>query len=51
MGAESFIEMGGYAGIIWPSYGLAAIFVIGIAIHSVRRKRSIERHHAKHSDK
>jgi len=50
MGVDSFIEMGGYAAIIWPSYALTAIFVIGIAIHSVRRQRAIDRQHAKHAD-
>jgi len=50
MDIQSIFEMGGYGAIIWSSYGLAAIFVTGIAIHSVRRKRAIDRQHAQHSD-
>ena len=31
-----FLHMGGYAGYIWPAYGVAALVLIWIAISSVR---------------
>ncbi|MDA0654894.1 MAG: heme exporter protein CcmD [Proteobacteria bacterium] len=31
---SSFFSMGGYGGFIWPSYGLAAIILIGLVVRS-----------------
>ena len=38
-----YFAMGGYAGFVWPAYGLAAIVMIGLAVLSVRRLASVTR--------
>ena len=43
MSVDTFLAMGGYGAVIWPSYGLAAIFVISIAVHSIMRMRAIKK--------
>jgi heme exporter protein D len=35
----SWAAMGGYAGFVWPAYGLAAIVLGGLALVSWRRHR------------
>jgi heme exporter protein D len=35
----SWFAMGGYAGFVWPAYGLAAIVLGGLAFVSWRRHR------------
>jgi heme exporter protein D len=39
---SSFFAMGGYGGFIWPSYGLAAIVLIGLVIRSFANFRRDE---------
>ena len=34
---ESWFAMGGYAGFVWPAYGVAAIVLGGLALYSWRR--------------
>jgi len=36
---ESWFLMGGYAGFVWPAYGVAAVVLGGLALHSWRRHR------------
>ena len=36
---ESWFAMGGYAGFVWPAYGVAAIVLGGLALYSWRRHR------------
>jgi heme exporter protein D len=31
----AFFSMGGYAGFVWPAYGIVAIVMAGLAIQSV----------------
>ena len=37
-----FLAMGGYAGFVWPAYGVAALVLVAMAISSVRRTRIAE---------
>ena len=37
-----FLAMGGYAGFVWPAYGVAALVLIALVITSVRRARTAE---------
>ena len=38
---STFLNMGGYGAFVWSAYGLAAIILIGLAIHSlIRLKRT-----------
>ncbi|MBE90417.1 MAG: heme exporter protein CcmD [Rhodospirillaceae bacterium] len=38
---STFLDMGGYGAFVWSAYGLAAIILIGLAIHSlIRLKRT-----------
>jgi heme exporter protein D len=39
---SSFFAMGGYAGYVWPSYGLAVVVMLGVLIASVRGVRRAE---------
>ena len=36
---ESWFGMGGYAGFVWPAYGVAVIVLGGLALYSWRRHR------------
>lgn len=40
---SAFLDMGNYGFVIWPSYALAALFVIGIAAHSFYRSSKLKR--------
>ncbi len=35
----SFLAMGGYAGYVWPAYGVAALVLIGMAVQSLGNYR------------
>lgn len=35
----NFLAMGGYAAFIWPSYGVAAVILLGLLLASRRRFR------------
>jgi heme exporter protein D len=35
-----WFAMGGYAGFVWPAYGIAAVVLGGLALHSWRRYRA-----------
>jgi len=35
-----FLHMGGYAPYVWSSYGLGALFLVGMLVASVLRLRS-----------
>jgi heme exporter protein D len=36
---ESWLAMGGYAGFVWPAYGVTAAVLGGLALFSWRRHR------------
>ena len=41
MGAlTTYFAMGGYAGFMWPAYGIAAAVLGGLALHSWRHYRA-----------
>jgi heme exporter protein D len=35
----AFLAMGGYAGFVWPAYGVALVVLTGLAVNSWRRYR------------
>jgi len=37
---SAWLAMGGYAGFIWPAYGIAAAVLGGVSIYSWRRYRA-----------
>ncbi|EWY42403.1 cytochrome C biogenesis protein CycX [Skermanella stibiiresistens SB22] len=37
-----FFSMGGYAAYVWPAYGVAAVFLVGMLIVSLRGLRRHE---------
>ena len=37
-----FLAMGGYAAYVWPSFGLALLVVVGLALASRRALRAAE---------
>ena len=39
----SFLDMGGYAGFIWPAYAVAAAVLVGLWVISRRSLREAER--------
>ena len=39
---RSFLQMGGYAGFVWPAYALAAILLAGLLAISLRQLRKAE---------
>ena len=39
---QTFFAMGGYAGFVWPAYGLAAIVLVGLLALSLRQLRNAE---------
>ncbi len=39
---SDFFSMGGYAGYVWPSYGLAFLVMLGLFIDSFLRLRKSE---------
>jgi heme exporter protein D len=38
-GIGAFLAMGGYAGFVWPAYGVACVVLAGLAAHSQWRYR------------
>ena len=38
-----FLAMGGYAGFVWPAYGVALIAIGGLAVQSVCNLRTLRR--------
>jgi len=42
-GLSDFLAMGGYAGFVWPAYGIAALVLGGILAASLRSLRRRER--------
>jgi heme exporter protein D len=40
---SSFLNMGGYAGFIWPAYAIAAAVLAGLLVISRRALRDAER--------
>jgi heme exporter protein D len=36
----TYVSMGGYAGFVWPAYGIAAAVLGGLALQSWRRYRA-----------
>ena len=43
MDANGFLSMGGYAGYVWPAYGIAALVLIAMTVASVWRLRHVRR--------
>ena len=37
---STWLAMGGYAGFVWPAYGIAAVVLGGLSFHSWRRYRA-----------
>ena len=37
---ESFLEMGGYGGFVWPAFGLTAVLMVVLLLDSLRRLRT-----------
>ncbi|MDP6175524.1 MAG: heme exporter protein CcmD [Rhodospirillales bacterium] len=42
-GIGNFLSMGGYAGFIWPAFGISALVLAGLLIDSRRRLAARER--------
>jgi len=42
MDMAAFFEMGGYAGFIWPAYGVAAVVLVGVFAVSRRALKTAE---------
>ena len=40
---QDLLNMGGYAGYVWPCFGLAALILGGFAVSSVLRLKSRQR--------
>lgn len=40
---SSFFAMGGYAGYVWPSYGLAIVVMVALLVASARGATTAER--------
>lgn len=38
----TFLAMGGYAGFVWPVYGVAAVVLIGLLAASLRNAKATE---------
>ncbi|MGH6927914.1 MAG: heme exporter protein CcmD [Dongiaceae bacterium] len=39
---QTFLAMGGYAGFVWPAYGLAAAILVGLLLVSLRQLHKAE---------
>ena len=39
---QEFLDMGGYASFVWPSYGVTAVVMVGLLIASLRKQKSVE---------
>ena len=40
---SQFLDMGGYAGFVWPAYGIAAAVLLGLLVISRRELRAAEK--------
>lgn len=40
---SEFLEMGGYAGYVWPAYGVSAAAILGLAFFIWRRGRRLRK--------
>ncbi len=40
---SEFFAMGGYAGYIWPAYGISALVLIGLTLESIAAYRRASR--------
>lgn len=40
---SEFFNMGGYAGYIWPAYGVSALVLVGLVIQSLAAYRAASR--------
>ncbi len=40
---SQFLDMGGYAGFVWPAYGIAAIVLVGLLVISRRQLKAAEK--------
>jgi len=40
---QEFLNMGGYAVFVWPSYGISVLLLVALVFASVRKLRRIER--------
>ena len=38
-----FLQMGGYAAFIWPSWGLAVLVLLGVTVSSLRHGRRVQK--------
>ena len=36
---SAFFDMGGYGAFVWPCYGLALLFVVGLYWHTAKKLR------------
>ena len=39
---STFLDMGGYAGFVWPAYAIAAVVLIGLFVASKRSLKVTE---------
>lgn len=39
----NYLEMGGYAGYVWPAFGITALVLVALALASLRSLRTRER--------
>jgi len=39
---STFLDMGGYAAFVWPSYAITALVLVGMLVASLRWLRSTE---------
>ena len=40
---QSFVAMGGYAGYVWPAYGLTALMFVGMLVWTLRSLKARRR--------
>ncbi len=41
-GVSAFLDMGGYAAFVWPSFAITAVVLVGMLVASLRWLRSTE---------
>ncbi len=41
-GVSAFLDMGGYAAFVWPSFAITAVVLVGMLVASLRWLRSNE---------
>lgn len=40
---SEFLAMGGYAGYVWPAYGIAVLVLGGLGLYTLRCSRALRR--------